>query len=199
MIEPAANCTRCACKSSQQENVARGLGDGRRINRGSRAGRSWGAGRRGAAASSTCGRGAVGEGRIAHGWTAGVVVGVFRRRRRSIVLRDHVIDSYGNRIDAIVQGVFVEWRRSLFGDDPGVRLIFGENTAGEIEVMKGLFAGHSRATGENEVCLWLGFGRNDEFALRVELGATFCGGDALNAASVGKFAAVGDVPAFAVS
>lgn len=64
--------------------------------------------------------------------------------------------------------------------------------------MKGLLASHSRAAGKNEVRLGLRFGCDDDFALRVELGATFCCGDALNTAVVGEFAAVGDVPAFAV-
>ena len=65
--------------------------------------------------------------------------------------------------------------------------------------MEGLLASHPWPFGEDKV--WFGFGLGDDrkFTLRVEFGATFCGGDALKAAGMGEFSAIGDKPAFAVS
>ncbi len=85
---------------------------------------------------------------------------------------------------------------SLLGDYRRIRFILGQNTAGEFEVVKGLLAVHARTLGPDK----RGLGRDvsGELSLRVELGATLCGRDALDAAGVGQFLPIRREPSFTV-
>jgi hypothetical protein len=73
----------------------------------------------------------------------------------NVVLSDHVAETGGHQIDFIVQGVCDIRLGGFLSDNWLVHGVLRQYAAGQIEVVEGLFAGHSGTLRENQLGLRL--------------------------------------------